>query len=76
MSTPPHSRRLGRVAAALAPALAPYHVDSVDRTHRAPGWYWQPAGVGRPVYLGYNHVLAEIALIEVLDRGSTNGHSA
>lgn len=68
MATPPHSRRLGRVAEALEPARAPYHVACVDRRHRAPGWYWRPAGVEHAVYLGYNHVMAEIALLEALDR--------
>jgi hypothetical protein len=68
LATPPHSKRLGRVAAPLEPEQPPYHVDHVDRRHRAPGWYWRPPGVEHAVYLGYNHVLAEIALIEVLDR--------
>jgi hypothetical protein len=68
LATPPHSRRLGRVAAPLEPDRSPYYVDRVDRGHRAPGWYWQPAGAERPKYLGYNHILAEITLLEALDR--------
>jgi hypothetical protein len=61
LSRPPR-HRLTRVAEPLQAA---------DRTHRAPGWYYRPAGVQHDVYLGYNHVVAEIALLEVLDRQET-----
>lgn len=71
MPSPPHSRRLSRVAKPLKPAAAPYYVDHVDLRHRAPGWYYRPDGVGHDVYLGFNHVMAEIALLEVLDRQET-----
>lgn len=64
----PSWKRLHRVAAPLEPQELPYHVASADRRHRATGWYWRPAGVGHPVYLGHNHIVAEMALLEVLDR--------
>jgi hypothetical protein len=65
---PPAWKRLHRLAATLEPDQLPYFVASVDRRHRAPGWYWRPAGVPHAVYLGYNRIVAEIALLEVVDR--------
>lgn len=38
------------------------------RGHPSPGFYWRPAGALHNVYLGFNHVHAEIALITALDR--------
>lgn len=66
-------KRLHWLAEQLEPDQLPYHVDHVDRGHRAPGWYWRPAGVEHAVYLGFNHVMAEIALLEIGDRQLEHG---
>lgn len=59
--------RLARVAAPLQPAQAPYHVQTWTRGHEAFGWYWKPADADAPVYLGANHVHAEVRLLELRD---------
>lgn len=68
-------QRLTRVARPLAPARAPYHVAQVDRAHPAPGWYWQPAGAPRQIYLAYNHILAEMRLLAILEGQLEAGHA-
>jgi hypothetical protein len=70
LSRPPR-HRLTRVAEPLAPERPPFHIQAADRSHRAPGWYYRPSGVAHDVYLGYNHIVAEIALLEALDRQET-----
>jgi hypothetical protein len=67
VSRPPRYR-LQRIAAQLHPAALPFHVQAADRTHRAPGWYWRPDGEEEDVYLGYNHIVAEIELLNLIDR--------
>ncbi|HUR85661.1 MAG TPA: hypothetical protein VMY78_09970 [Solirubrobacteraceae bacterium] len=69
MARSPRGRqRLQRVAAPLAPKRPPYHIDAPHKGHPSPGWYWQPAGVAHPAYLGFNHIHAEMALLVELDR--------
>lgn len=71
MSTPPHAATLAKLAAPLEPDEPPYWVNRVRLRHRAPGWYWRPADVNHPVYLGYNHIMAGAALLQHLDRQET-----
>lgn len=71
MPSPRGWQRLGRIAHEAKPATAPYHVDHADprRGHPAPGWYWRPPGARAgepPEYLGFNNVLAEIRLLDLL----------
>lgn len=58
--------RLARISAPLRPDQPPYHVNAPRRGHPSPGWYWQPAGVAYPTYLGFNHIQAELALLVAL----------
>lgn len=64
----PPKERLARLAAGLQPAERPYYIASADRRHMAVGWYWRPAGVEHPAFLGHNHVVAEMTLHKLLDR--------
>lgn len=59
------------MAAELEPDELPFYVPSADRRHRAAGWYWRPAGVEHAAFLGHNHIIAEISLLEILDRQQT-----
>ena len=61
------TRRLGELAAALEPARAPFYVSQPDRRTPSPGWWWIPSGLARPVYLGHNHIVAEVELRGLLD---------
>jgi hypothetical protein len=68
MPSPRGWQRLGRLAEPLQPNKPPYHVAAVRKGHPAPGWYWMPAGVEHPAYLGFNHIHAEMTLLQLLDR--------
>lgn len=56
------------MAGPLKPAQLPYYVDSADFVHLAIGWYWRPAGVEHPAFLGHNHIVAEMTLRRLLER--------
>lgn len=63
-----YSTRLEGLAAPLAPARAPYHVDRFrSRGHPAFGWYLVLGDGRAPHYLGPNHVQAEVRLLELLE---------
>lgn len=62
-----HHQRLAVIAGELEPARAPFWVSQpADRTP-SQGWWWTPSGLADPVYLGHNHVVAEIALRHTID---------
>lgn len=69
MASKPHAKRLQRVAAPLAPQAPPFYVAAATPRHRAVGWYWLPTDAAAPVFLGHNHVIAELALYELTARG-------
>jgi hypothetical protein len=65
--SPRHGERLRRLSEPLKPVRAPYYVNTFTPGHsHGYGWYWQPAGAERPVWLAVNHVHAEIALLSLL----------
>lgn len=68
MASTPHWKRLHRIARELEPDELPYYAASADHRHRAVGWYFRPPGVAHAVYLGHNHIVAELALLERLQR--------
>jgi hypothetical protein len=68
LTSTPHWKRLHRIAAELEPDELPYYAASADHRHRAVGWYFRPLGVAHAVYLGHNHIVAELALLERLQR--------
>jgi hypothetical protein len=64
---PERRDRLRRLARPLKPAVAPYYLHRpLSESEPAPGWYWTPAGLEHPVYLGYSVVDAEISLRRAL----------
>jgi hypothetical protein len=68
MARSPRGRqRLERCAAPLKPEQLPHHVDAPYKGHPSPGWYWQPAGTMHEIYLGFNHIHAEVALLHQLE---------
>ncbi len=63
------TRRLWSLAAELEPVKLPWY-ESQPRwgsTTPSPGWWWTPAGHTLPVYLGHNHVVAEVQLRALID---------
>ena len=59
--------RLKWAAGPLRPAKDPFYLSRPNGpTERAPGWYMTPAGWEHPIYLGANHVDAEIAIVEMV----------
>jgi hypothetical protein len=59
---------LTRIALPLRPEQPPFYVRVATLAHRAAGWYWRPAGVAHPVFLGHNHYVAADALQEARRR--------
>lgn len=61
----PIHERLARIAAPLQPVETPFWVSYPDETQGTPaqGWYWVPAGLERPSFLGASGTTAEIALL-------------
>jgi hypothetical protein len=52
----------------LKPDGEPYYLSRPNsETERAPGWYIKLGGFKFPVYLGANHVTAEIELIKMVE---------
>lgn len=64
-----HTRRPGALAAGLTPARLPWFVSQPQFRSRTPsiGWWWIPVGHQHPVYLGHNHIVAEVQLRSLLD---------
>jgi len=60
--------RLKWAAGPLRPAKEPYYLSRPNGpAERAPGWYIQLEGYDVPVYLGANHVSAEIELMRMVE---------
>jgi hypothetical protein len=72
MASIPHRVRLQRVMEhlGLRAERAPFYIDAATLGHRAPGWYWRPPEAEADVFLGHNHVVAEIALYEISKRAT------
>jgi len=68
LASRPHAHRLQRIAAPLSPQQVPFYVAAATPRCRAVGWYWEPPGAAAPVFLGHNHVIAELALHEQAER--------
>lgn len=66
-SQPSKHDRLGRIAVELGPRKRPYWVSQPGGRHPAQGWYWIPAGMDAPTFLGHNNVVAETALRALID---------
>jgi hypothetical protein len=62
-----HHQRLAAVAADLAPARSPFWVSEPGGATPCQGWWWTPAGITAPLFLGHNHITAEIALRALID---------
>lgn len=60
-------RRLAAIAAELEPERAPWWVSQPHGATPAQGWWWRPRGSTVPVFLGHNHVRAEVALTALVD---------
>jgi hypothetical protein len=60
--------RLRELADELEPVKPPWFVNHPEHRSRTPsmGWWWVPAGQQYPVYLGHNHIVAEMQLRDVL----------
>ena len=64
-----YARRLWKLAGELEPVRLPWY-ESQPRWNSptpSPGWWWIPKGHELPVYLGHNHVVAEVQLRTLLD---------
>jgi hypothetical protein len=64
-----HTRRLAKVAAPLEPVRPPWFVRQPAFRSRTPsmGWWWIPAGHEHPVFLGHNHIIAEVQLLGLIE---------
>jgi hypothetical protein len=69
--SPRGAERLARIAAELEPARPPWWVSHPRPRGATPaqGWYWIPAGGRHPVFLGHNHIVAELALTGLVEAG-------
>lgn len=63
------ARRLAAIADELEPDRAPWWVSQPAHGTPAQGWWWLPDGAAAPVFLGHNHIAAEMALIRLVDAG-------
>lgn len=61
--------RLERLTRPLEPVKAPWYVSQPDFRSNTPsnGWWWIPRGAQHPVYLGHNHIVAEVQVRALLD---------
>lgn len=60
--------RLRWAAGPLKPTQQPYYLQRPNgRYERAPGWYVQLPDMDFPIYIGANHVDAEIELKQMVD---------
>lgn len=56
---------LATLAESLNPAKPPWYVSGSPTGH-PDGWYWVPAGAGRPEYLGRNVLWTEKKLLSLI----------
>jgi hypothetical protein len=61
--------RLRELAGELEPVKMPWFVNQPAYRSRTPsqGWWWIPGGQEYPVFLGHNHITAEVQLQTLLD---------
>lgn len=59
--------RLGKLAAELEPARAPWWVCEPAGRTPAQGWWWIADGDEIPAFLGHNSIVAETALRQLIE---------
>lgn len=59
--------RLRDLAGELEPTKMPWFVTQPDRRTPSQGWWWVPTGQAFPIFLGHNHIVAEVQLRSLLD---------